>query len=61
MVRARQISYLSPPYEADKADVLSEAATFKRLHEAGAKVPQVWLPSEWGEHAVHYRLAQSAV
>ena len=50
MVRAKKISQVSPPLEVDKAQIFSEAATFKRLHEAGVKVPQVWLPSEWREH-----------
>ena len=49
MVRAKKISQVSPPLEVDKAQIFSEAATFKRLHEAGVKVPQVWLPKEWRE------------
>jgi hypothetical protein len=61
MVRVQQICTISPPFEVRKAEVLSEAATFKRLYEAGVKVPQVWLPNEWGEFIDLRKLLQTAV
>lgn len=39
----------SPPFTAQKALKISEAATFRVLHSHGVKVPQVW-NRPGGEH-----------
>lgn len=49
LARMPQTLKISPPFPVRKAVKLSEAATFKVLHENGVKVPEVWT-GLGGEH-----------